>query len=141
MLSCNPWARSTRARAVTGGTRPSRSRAAVPSSGQAGLLQEAFQLAHVGGALAREAEDEVGAEGGVGVEGADPPDQVEEGPGRAAAAHAPQHGRAGVLQRQVEVAADHRVGGHLLEQPGRELVGLEVVEADPAQAVDPGQVG
>src|SRR5215212_1192249 len=33
MLSCNPWARSTRARAVTGGTRPSRSRAAVPSSG------------------------------------------------------------------------------------------------------------
>src|SRR5215218_7150343 len=107
---------------------------------EAGRLQERLQLAHVGPALAREAEDEVGAEGGVGVEGADPPDQVEEALGRAAAAHAPQHGRAGVLQRQVEVAADDRVGGHLLEQPGRELVGLEVVEADPAQAVDPGQV-
>src|SRR5215216_7231600 len=45
---------------------------------QAGRLQERLQLAHVGLAPAREAEDEVGAEGGVGVEGADPPDQVEE---------------------------------------------------------------
>ncbi len=107
---------------------------------QPGRLQERLQLAHVGLALAGEAEDEVGAEGGVRVEGADPGHQVEEGAGRAAAAHPPQHGRAGVLQREVEVAADHRVGGHLLEQAGGELVGLEVVEAHPAQAVDPGQV-
>jgi hypothetical protein len=107
---------------------------------QPGRLEEPLQLGHVGLALAGEAEDEVGAEGGVRVEGADPADQVEEALGRAAPAHAPQHGGAGVLQREVEVAADHRVGGHLLEQAGRELVGLEVVEPHPAQAVDGGQV-
>src|SRR5918994_4178827 len=107
---------------------------------QPGRLQELLQLADVGRALAGEAEDEVGAEGGVRVEGTDPPDQLQEPLGRAAPAHAPQHGRAGVLQGQVEVAADHRVGGHLLEQPRGQLVGLEVVEAHPAQAVDGGQV-
>src|SRR5918996_2967669 len=52
---------------------------------EAGRLQERLQLAHVGGALAREAEDEVGAEGGVGVQGADPPGQLQEDLGRAAA--------------------------------------------------------
>src|SRR6266571_2549436 len=101
---------------------------------QAGRFEERFELADVGLALAGEPQDEVGAEGRVAVQRSDPLDQPEEGGGGAPAAHPAQYGLADVLEREVEVGAHHRVGGHLLEQAGRDLVRLEIVEPHPAKA-------
>src|SRR5580693_6536563 len=67
------------------------------------LAQEQLELAQVGGGLPGEADDEVRPDAGIGARVPDPVDQLGEPRPVAEPAHLPQHGAAGVLERQVEV--------------------------------------
>ena len=82
--------------------------------------------------LARVAEDEGGAEGGVGLGGPDVGDAAQEAVAVAPAAHAGQQRTRDVLQREVEVR--HAGGEHGLDQLVGQPGGIEVEQAG---ALDP----
>ena len=112
MASCSSVSSASRSRTRAAGTWPSRSAANVPSSRRVGeepapvelgLLDEAEQLVVVGLGLARVADDEVAAERGLGLAGADVLDAAQEAVAVAPAPHPPQQWLADVLQREVEV--------------------------------------
>ena len=98
------------------------------------LLDEAQQLVVVGLGLARVADDEVRAEGGLGLAAADVVDAGEEPLAVAPAPHAPQQRRRHVLQRQVEVR--HAGGADRVDQRVGEVGRVEVEQPHP---VDPGR--
>ena len=86
--------------------------------------------------LSREAEDEVGPERDVGHQFADLRDEVEEAVRRPGARHRAQQLLVHVLHRQVDVGHDLGDLGHGLQQWPLELVGLEVEQPQPLDAVD-----
>ena len=99
------------------------------------IPQELRQFLDVVVGLAGEADDEAGAEGGVGVGGADVLDQCPIGLSPAGTLHVPQQALRGVLEGQVEVGGDLWIGSHLLDQAAPDLAGIQVEEADHAYAL------
>ncbi len=102
-------------------------------------LDEGFEFLVVLFGLAGEADDEAGADDDAGDDAAGLLDEVEEDVGVAAALHALEDAGAGVLERDVEVLGDVVVRRHGLEQPRRDLVGIGVEEAEPAEAGQGGE--
>ena len=92
---------------------------------------ELAQLLEIRRRLAREPHDEAGADGPARTDAPDAFDQFEEDVGRPAALHAPQHARARVLQRHVDILHQRLVRGDGVQQPPGHLVGVRVQEADP----------
>ncbi len=100
-----------------------------------GRFDEPAQRGELLFSLAREADDERGPDGRVRELR---PDAVEE-PERPGPVEAPPHGfdeaGIGMLEGDVEVAADLRAG-HRLEQAAGDLLGIAVEKADPGDARD-----
>ena len=90
--------------------------------------------------LAGEADDEAGAEGDAGDGGANFLEGLQEDIGAGAALHGFEHGGRGVLERDVEIFADVVVLRDGVEQLAGDAVGVGVEEAEPAQAVDAGEL-
>ena len=101
-----------------------------------GRLDEAQQLVVVALGLARVADDEVAAEGGVRLAPADVVDAPQEAVAVAPAAHPPQQRLADVLQRQVEVRHAGVADG--VDEVVAEVARVEVQQADPVDAVGDG---
>ena len=99
-------------------------------------LEELEQQVVVLLGLARVAEDEGGAEGGVGIGGSDVGDAAQEALAVAPAAHAGEQRAGHVLQREVEVGHAGREDGldQLVGQPGG-------VQVEQPGALDPGRHG
>ena len=124
---------------------PSNPAASVPSSSEypntpigveAGRGQEALELREIGLGLAGEPDDHVAARARGRAERARAIEQVEEGVRRAEPLHPAQHGRARVLEGQVEVRRDAGRRGDGLQQRRAQLGRLQVGHADPLDAVD-----
>ena len=103
--------------------------------------EEELQFAELGERLAREPDDDIGADASVGGRRTDPREQVEERLGAAEPAHPAQQWASGVLERDVVVGHHPGRRGHGLEQPGPDLGGLKVGHPHPVDPVDGGQLG
>ncbi len=97
---------------------------------------ESTELLEIIVGLARESDDERSAQGESGHRLAHFGDELEENFRRAAALHALENRGRGVLQGKVDIAAKAWMAGEYFQQARRDLVGIGVEEANPAELVD-----
>src|SRR5579883_781852 len=100
------------------------------------LLDDLERLLEVGLGLAREADDDVGAEREVGDRGAQPLDEREVALARVGPAHRPQDPGGAGLERQVHVLADRVALGDRGDHRLAEVLRVRAREPDPLDPLD-----
>ena len=137
---CAASSRWWRRRAVPAGTRGAsvggrRARLGAEGEGaevvEAGPFDEVEEMGEVLLGLAREADDEGGAQEDVGRQFAGAVEQPEVALGGAAPAHRPQHLRVAVLERHVDIGEEAALAPHQPQQLLVEGGGIGVEEAEP----------
>ena len=109
------------------------------------MLQKVIKLLKFLLCFPREANDQAGAEDGVGHQRPQPADALPDQLAAAPAVHVPQDPVVDVLDGDIKIVEHLAAGGHSLQKLVVHLVGIEIMQADPGNAGDllqlPQQVG